>query len=84
METILLCVIVSLYCVALWMDVKMMKELRDQIMRLEGLSTLKDVSTMKELEKSELSSKKTIVYSPVKDSMGEFLGKHDDWYGEKK
>jgi len=30
-----------------------------------------------------VKSKKTLVFSPTKDSMAEFNGKKDDWYGEE-
>lgn len=34
-------------------------------------------------ESVTIKSKKTVIYAPGADSMSEFSGKKDDWYGDK-
>lgn len=61
------------------LDVKSIKEMLAEVEDFPEQGPVKDKD---EPIEPEITPKKAKIYTPSKDSMGEFSGQHDDWFGD--
>lgn len=78
MEAVLLTIIL-VFVGIIALDTKSIKEmLKDAEEDMMRESYKKETA----LIEPEVTPKKAKIYTPSKDSMGEFSGQHDDWFGD--